>query len=192
VANCSVPPPLAILPLNVILGLEVVPPKAASALMLTVPLVIVVPPENVFAPVRVSVPAPTLIKANVPVSPTVESEMTPENAGGLELSLPIVSVTFVPLLLVMLPYPVSEPMLWLKPFRAQVAPAADGRRRRPESCRRRRRSRCRLDIRRAAVRVRAGEDQRPPPDSVRPIEPLSTMAELIVSVPEPNWLTIKS
>ena len=42
---------------------------------------------------------------------------------GLVLSLPIVSVTVAPLLvlLVTLPAPASEPMFWLKPFNRNVA-----------------------------------------------------------------------
>ena len=65
--------------------------------------------------------------------PLVNSEMmsvvaavvldrTPENVG-LVLSLPMVSETLSPLLvlLVTLPAPASEPTLWLKPFSRNVA-----------------------------------------------------------------------
>ena len=68
-------------------------------------------------------PVPPLTNAAMmSVLPAVVLESTPENVG-LVLSLPMVSETFVPalVLLVTLPAPANEPTLWLKPFNRNVA-----------------------------------------------------------------------
>ncbi len=79
----------------------------------SVPSLTVVAPECVLAPESVNVPLPTL--TSEPLPPIVPAKVV------LLLSAPVDSVAPPS---VTVPAPASEPMVWSKPLRSTVAPAA--------------------------------------------------------------------
>ena len=122
VANCKAP-----LPLNVMfaVGVAGAAPSAASALMLSVPPAIVVPPEKVFEPASDSVPVPTLTqRQSADAAPRRIGKDAGERSGARAVvsnrsawhcKLPLLATP---------PAPVSDPMLWLNPFNANRPPLA--------------------------------------------------------------------
>jgi hypothetical protein len=87
--------------------------------MATAPPEMVRSPVKLFAPVSVCVPDPTFVKA----SAAVPSRITPLKVVEL-FSVPLVSVAALAALLVMVPAPASDPMLFEKPPRSSVPPLA--------------------------------------------------------------------
>src|ERR1700720_3350952 len=81
----------------------------------SVPPEIVVLPENVFAPVRTSVPAPVLTSATSPCAPPLVPEITPANVVepllGLTVSVLVVLTTLFLTMAVLSPASDATPSL---------------------------------------------------------------------------------
>src|SRR5690242_7261384 len=101
------------LPLTTRLPPLLVTPLARLPLTVSPPALRMVPPLKVLMPLSVHVPVPFLTKPPVP-------EIVPEKVV-LVLSLPVVSVAEPS---VTLPLPTNEPIDWLNPASAKVAPDA--------------------------------------------------------------------
>ena len=93
--------------------------EACEPFTISVAALVVVVPEYVLAPDKISVPVPVFVRATAPLP----FWMMPENVVELLLP-PAVRMTAPAALLVTVPAPASEPMTSLKPPRSNVAPAA--------------------------------------------------------------------